>query len=170
MTAEISDAHWRYALRVYGSEGVSPACLHLQDTHGVDVNVLLIALYAGLEDGRKVGTEEIGKLDATAKELRETLVLPLRTIRRLLKPMPFGPGSEDLRNQIKKAEIHAEKFEQSRLALEAAAFSHGKASDAAALCWQVVTFFDPAASDKTHPATAQSIATVAHAAEGKSDA
>ena len=37
----------RFALKVYASEGVPPACLLLQERAGVDVNLLLFAAYAG---------------------------------------------------------------------------------------------------------------------------
>ena len=168
MTIAEDGPHWRYALRVYGSEGVSSACVHLQDTHGVDVNVLLVALHAALEDGHAVGREEIAALDAAIAPQRENLVLPIRQIRRFLKPQPYGPGSEALRNAIKKAEILAEQFEQLHLARAASGFPRGGGTDAAEICRTVVTFFDPEAGAATHPVTRQCIETIAAAAEGKS--
>lgn len=153
----IDGPHWRFSLRLYGSEGVSEACLHLQDKHGVDVNVLLLALYAGLADGRRVSSSEIAALNDAVRDQREALVVPLRRIRRLLKDLPFGPGSEALRATVKKAELEAEQFEQMHLARVAAGFPHGASQDAAGLCALVLRHFDGEASTSGDPASALNI-------------
>ena len=49
---------WTFSLRIYGQPGVPPACLTLQDEHGVDVNVLLFALYAA-SCGRQLASYSI---------------------------------------------------------------------------------------------------------------
>jgi uncharacterized protein (TIGR02444 family) len=161
---EIDGAHWRFSLRLYASEGVAPACIHLQDAHGVDVNVLLVALHAGLRNGRAVAAEEIRLLDEAVREAREIMVVPLRSIRRLLKVEPFGPGSEPVRASVKKAELAAEQFEQLLLARQATAFSAGSA-DAAAICRCVLRHFDPGVSDDRDSPTAAMIATIAASAD-----
>jgi uncharacterized protein (TIGR02444 family) len=43
--AEMDGPHWRFSLAVYGRAGVPPACLKLQDNLGLDVNMLLLALF-----------------------------------------------------------------------------------------------------------------------------
>ena len=37
---------WAFSLEVYGRPGVAPACLALQDRHGLDVNLLLFCCWA----------------------------------------------------------------------------------------------------------------------------
>ena len=37
---------WAFSLDVYGRPGVAPACLALQDRHGLDVNLLLFCCWA----------------------------------------------------------------------------------------------------------------------------
>lgn len=113
---DLDGPHWPWVLRVYGRPGVSPACLHLQDNYGVDVNVLLIALYAASGRGLPLGPSEISQLDEAAERLRREVVAPLRAIRRLLKPHPFGAAGDELRNRVKKAELAAEQLEQAHLA------------------------------------------------------
>lgn len=161
---QLDGPHWQFSLRIYAQEGVPPACLHLQDTHGVDVNVLLLALYAGLRDDRYVGADQVASLDAAIREQRETVVRPLREIRRLLKPHPFGPDSEPLRTAIKKAELVAEQFEQLCLARRAATLPSGHESSPEDICGRVLGHFDPRAPVGEGSETATAIATISDAA------
>jgi len=117
MTAEANIApHWRFSLAVYGSPGVAPACLLLQDRCGLDVNVLLLALYAVLELEQSMDDGAIADLDAQARSLRESVVVPLRKIRQHMKGRDYGAATEKVRQQVKKAELMAEELEQSLLA------------------------------------------------------
>ena len=84
MSLEMDGPHWRFSLKVYSGEGVAESCLALQDRHGVDVNVLLVALYAELQQGRKIGQQEIAQLDGAIVELRDRIIRPLREMRRFL--------------------------------------------------------------------------------------
>jgi uncharacterized protein (TIGR02444 family) len=160
---KLDGPHWQFSLRLYARDGVASACLHLQDAHGVDVNVLLIALHAGLECGRRVDAVGIATLDAAIGSQRKTLVLPLRTMRRLLKPLPFGPDSEPLRSAVKRAELAAEQFEQLCLARNAAALPAGSEHEPDEICWSVIKYFDPLAPRDSCSATGLSIATIAAA-------
>jgi uncharacterized protein (TIGR02444 family) len=116
---ELDGAHWRFALALYGQGGAADACLALQDRLGVDVNILLFAIFAVTERGMAVAPQDIRGMDAVVKTWREATVAPLRTMRRQLK-QPLGPaGSEHaevLRAEIKKAELLAEQIEQALLA------------------------------------------------------
>lgn len=163
MIFQLDGPHWQFSLKLYARDGVAPACLYLQDAHGVDVNILLIALHAGLEGGRNVGATQIAALDKAVQEQRETLVLPLRTMRGFLKPLPFGAGSELLRTAIKKAELAAEQFEQLCLARQASTFPVGGENGPEEICWRVLEHFDPGRvfSD---PMTGDSIAAIVKAA------
>ena len=40
-------AFWDFTLQVYGREGVSPAVIALQDTHRLDVDILLFCCWTG---------------------------------------------------------------------------------------------------------------------------
>ncbi|MFL1876565.1 DUF2390 domain-containing protein, partial [Hansschlegelia beijingensis] len=44
-----------FAVATYGGDGVQAACLTLQDAHGLDVNVVLFAAWAGAVAGRAQG-------------------------------------------------------------------------------------------------------------------
>ena len=107
--------HWQFALAVYGKPGVPAACLLLQDRCGVDVNVLLVGLYAAAV-GIGPDRNGIAALDDGIRAIRETAVLPLRQVRRGMKGRDFGPATEMVRQQVQKAELMAEQLEQAALA------------------------------------------------------
>src|SRR5262245_41209987 len=116
--SDLDGAHWRFALAVYGQPGVSDACLALQVRFGLDVNILLLALYAAAERGMAVEVQDVRGMDELVHTWRAETVLPLRSMRRRLK-QPIGPASEYsevLRPTIKKAELLAEQIEQALLA------------------------------------------------------
>ena len=95
---------WDFAVRVYGAAGVAPACIDLQNRHGVDVTMMLFCLWLGAERGERLGAR-LPKLTQAAKAWRRATVLPIRSARRWLKneanevdPAPsikpyFGPRS-----------------------------------------------------------------------------
>lgn len=117
-------SHWRYALAVYGQEGVSDACLRLQDEAGVDVNVLLTALHTARLTGSAVTEADIAAADAAIAAWRDDIVTALRTIRRRLKEGPAPAPSrltETLRTAVKQAELRAEQIEMAVLARHFAA-------------------------------------------------
>lgn len=110
--------HWSFALRLYSRAGVSEACLTLQDQLGVDVNVLLFALFAAVSRGVPLDNGDIADMDLTVAAWRSGIVEPLRSLRHLMKngPEPAPSGvTERLRQQIKQAELSAEQIEQAVL-------------------------------------------------------
>ncbi len=107
---------WDFSLAVYGREGVAPACLALQDRHGLDVNLLLFGLWAGTR-GRALAAAELDGLIAAARPWQQGVVAPLRAARRWLKgqrPVP-GQSAAILRGAIKERELDAEAIEQAIL-------------------------------------------------------
>jgi len=118
--ADALDLHnplWRFSLRTYAVPGVAPACLALQDAHGVDVNLLMFWLWAGAERGVEADGPAIGRADALIGAWRENVVLPLRAARSWMKRQPFmeEEGCARLREEIKRRELEAEQVEQAML-------------------------------------------------------
>lgn len=115
--ARSEDGHlglWEFALDFYRREGVADACLELQDVAGVDVNILIYALWRVLARQEDVDPSDIERADALVSDWRRDVVLPLRALRRGLKigPSPApSPSSEKLRGRIKAAELDAEHIE-----------------------------------------------------------
>ncbi len=121
---------WDFSLAVWGREAVEPACLALQERHGLDVNLLLFCAWAGRR-GCALGAEDIDRLIEVARPWREAAVLPLRRLRTWLKDQTVAPAeaAEGLRTRIKEDELRAEAVEQ-RLFAEALALGDGQAAPA----------------------------------------
>jgi uncharacterized protein (TIGR02444 family) len=151
MTAlPLTGPHWSFAVELYGRPGVSEACLALQDRLGVDVNVLLFALFAAIERGAPVSERDIEDMDRTVAAWRNEIVLTLRGVRRRLKNGPEpAPNAvtETLREQVKRAELGAEQIEQAVLArwldqrLPGGQAQHGIDIDVAGVAARVVDYF-----------------------------
>ncbi len=107
---------WDFSLAVYGRPGMAPACLALQDRHGLDVNLLLLCCWAG-EQGRTLAPAEIEELVAVVRPWQEEVVQPLRAVRRWLKNQAAVPAglAGTLREQILARELDAERLEQHML-------------------------------------------------------
>jgi uncharacterized protein (TIGR02444 family) len=122
---------WRFSLRFYARPQVSAACLKLQDEAGVDVNLLLFLLFLA-EHQRQVNLSDVARFDDTIRSWRESVVKPLRTLRRAMKTgigdIPVT-ASENFRGQIKRLELESEQIEQHVLeSLDGAALGVAAAS------------------------------------------
>jgi uncharacterized protein (TIGR02444 family) len=99
-------AFWRFSLEFYARPGVMPACLALQDQHGVDVNLALLCCWIG----EALDAAALAEADARVAEWRAEVVQPLRAVRRWLK------GRDDaLRADVAAQELAAEQREQAML-------------------------------------------------------
>jgi uncharacterized protein (TIGR02444 family) len=136
---------WDWTLEAYAQAGVPEACLVLQDQHGQNTSLLLWAVWAGAADPALLarGADVARRWEALA-------LSPLRQARRALKPAFDGVADaarEDLREDVKAAELHAERVLMEALeamtgaqggahvlaALEAASKAWGKPAPAGAL-------------------------------------
>jgi uncharacterized protein (TIGR02444 family) len=117
-------AFWDFSLALYGKPGVAPACLALQERHGVDVNALMFCVWLA-ESGR--GPVPRAALDAAFAAVAAWHHQVVRTLRPLRQRLKFGFDPVDaelvraLRARIQKIEIDAEHVEQLTLAASAAA-------------------------------------------------
>ncbi|HEX5508115.1 MAG TPA: TIGR02444 family protein [Pseudolabrys sp.] len=117
----LDNLFWTFTLAVYGAPGVAPECLALQDRYELDVNLLLLAAYAGAADGITLGADDISAAFETIAQWHSDVVRSLREARRALKSMsedqgdPLRPAASALRTQAQKAEIDAERVEQAML-------------------------------------------------------
>ena len=101
---------WNFSLTQYARPGVADACLQLQDGHGVNVNLLLWCVWLERR-GLALDKVRLRKAQKRIHAWDEHYVIPLRHLRRRMK-VEFGSadaGIEQLRSQIKQAELLAEK-------------------------------------------------------------
>jgi len=128
--AQANAEHWRFSLDVYRQEGVAAHCLELQRRLGLDVNVLLLMLWAAHLWGVAPDAAQIAHADETIRAWRDEVVQPLRQLRTRLKsgpPPAPDPQTNALRESVKRLELDAERIQQDRLAQWVAA--QGRAMD-----------------------------------------
>lgn len=118
-TLNCSDSFWDFSLKVYSTSQVPSSCIELQDSIGLDVNVLLLSLLAVVVKQRQLTTQELSDADRFVQSWRDEVVKPIRALRRRLKPgvEPIPSAiSGPLRDDIKKVELDAEYLQQQALA------------------------------------------------------
>ncbi|MEQ8346091.1 MAG: TIGR02444 family protein [Sneathiellaceae bacterium] len=111
---------WDFTLDFYGGEGVSETLVRLQDECGLDVNLLLLAVWRGLQ-GRELADGP--GAEAAIATWRQQVTEPLRALRRRLKqadwtglPDPLRQQAEGpFRDRVKDAELDSEKLTQAVL-------------------------------------------------------
>jgi uncharacterized protein (TIGR02444 family) len=116
--SQIEADSWAFALALYERPGVAEACLTLQNEAGVDVMMMLTAVFAAVRHRILLTADEIKAMDEACRLWREQIVWPLRTIRIELKTGPQPAPSEAtkrFRSQIKALELAAEKLENQLL-------------------------------------------------------
>jgi uncharacterized protein (TIGR02444 family) len=104
----MSNPLWDYSLATYRLDEVAQSCLALQDSFGVDVNLLLYAAWLAHMERRLSGAH-LTELDALIADWRENVVTPLRALRRQLHGLP---RAVNIRNEIKVLELDAEQQQQ----------------------------------------------------------
>ena len=122
MTSFPEHPFWDFSLSVYGSDGVAPACLKLQEAHGADINFLLFCCWLGVSGRGVIEQNEMARLGTSVSAWHGEIVRGLRAVRKRLKE-PVGGEDRDLalslRQRVQKIEIDAEHIEQLMLAAAA---------------------------------------------------
>ena len=101
---------WSFSLRVYAARGVTDACLWLQDKRGLDVNLLLFCVWAGLSRG-ELEDETVAEARELAGDWSRRVVCRLRAVRRELASDDYPK----LRSEVQRVELAAEKVVQELL-------------------------------------------------------
>ncbi|MBR7618410.1 TIGR02444 family protein [Phenylobacterium sp. 20VBR1] len=120
---------WDWTLEAYGQAGVPQATLALQDAHGQNTSFLLWAVWA-----EGPGPEALSQAVAAAKSWDAAVLVPIRDVRRTLKAAmpPVDDGArEGLREDVKAAELRAERVLMETLEGIAGASSGGHGALAA---------------------------------------
>jgi len=115
-TAATADGLWDFSLAFYAQPGVAEACIGLQDEYGLDVNVVLCALYAGLRD-IDLDRHDCAGLERAVRAWRRQAVVPLRKIRRSIRSMldAMPDPAREAYEAVKQAELTAERAQQARM-------------------------------------------------------
>lgn len=106
-----------YAVAIYHHEGVSSACLQLQESAQVDVNLLLFVVWT-TSTGYSVSLSDIQAARTLVGPWHSEIVKPLRAVRQRLKQGPSPAPSEEtsvLRQKLQSLEIAMELIELDEL-------------------------------------------------------
>ncbi|WP_152219284.1 TIGR02444 family protein [Pseudomonas sp. SCB32] len=126
----MSDDVWSYALKLYAREGIKAACLSLQEG-GADVCLLLASAWLG-SSGVAFEDARMNALECTARDWREVVVVPLRSLRQHWRELARQDASlASLRERLKQLELDAEKVLLERLESRAKDWPRGVAEDLA---------------------------------------
>jgi uncharacterized protein (TIGR02444 family) len=106
MTA--TNPFWQFSLAFYKNPTMTDLCLKLQDVRGVDVNLLLYAIWrASLTE--VVELQSLQSVEAVSVQWRDQVVRPLRRVRKILRAKPeFADSSE----QLLQLELNTEHHQQ----------------------------------------------------------
>jgi uncharacterized protein (TIGR02444 family) len=104
----MSNPLWEFSLTTYRVEGVAETCVGLQDTFGLDVNLLLYAAWLARLHQR-IDERHLRELSALIDDWRTRVVQPLRALRRQLAGYE---AAASLRDELKILELRAEREQQ----------------------------------------------------------
>lgn len=150
---------WDFAVWLYSEPGVSDACLDLQDRLGLDVDLLLFAVWSAAEGPGRFDASAFEDCIALTAEWREQILKPLRALRRAANDAFESVPSESSRSisvRLRAVELEAERVELTML--ERWAGHHaGRAADtepAAAAASNLVAYLAAARVDTRTAAAA----------------
>ena len=113
---------WDFTMGVYGRPGVSPACIALQDSLGLDVNLLLFCCWVAASGRGALSSQEMRRCRDSSEPWQAHVVGALRGVRRRLKDGVEGVPADlaaDYRKRVLALEIDGEHVAQ--VALESVA-------------------------------------------------
>ncbi len=110
---------WDFSLQVYSCEGVSVACIGLQDRHILDVNLILLSMWLGHNGHPIMDHDALNRALDTSRRWNKDVICGIRAVRLALKD-DFSPivakDCESLRRSILSLEIEGEHLEHLALA------------------------------------------------------
>jgi len=110
---------WDYSLDVYRRDGVSPALITFQDRHDLDVNILLLCLWAGQGGRGELDDADFVHALRVSANWNPEIVCALRDVRiRLRQEVALVPKdlSDAVRKKLLELEIDCEHVEQLSIA------------------------------------------------------
>ncbi|HEY2137266.1 MAG TPA: TIGR02444 family protein [Xanthobacteraceae bacterium] len=153
-TAAQASPFWKFSLGYYRGAGVSEACLELQDTCGVDVNVVLFLLWLASQR-HVIAADQVKQIADKVRPWQVDVIGPIRALRRMLKsdaPLLDKGAAELFRTKIKAIELESERLQQEAMYALADSLTSAPASSVAAAARQNVAAYETAVGRRFTPA------------------
>jgi uncharacterized protein (TIGR02444 family) len=109
---------WDFVLNYYKQQGVSESAIALQDSIGLDVNMVLFLMWLAGQK-RTLSEADIRRIGETSRGWQHQVVVPIRAIRRLLKenaPLVQQETALAYRKKIQALEIEGEQLQLNAMA------------------------------------------------------
>jgi uncharacterized protein (TIGR02444 family) len=106
---------WDFTISVYGREGVSAACIALQDRRGLDVDMILMCGWLGASGRGRTNAQELESAWKAISAWQAEVVGTLRAVRRRIKegyPQAPQAAAAAVGKAVLKQEIEAEHVSQ----------------------------------------------------------
>ena len=71
---ELDSHFWLFSVSIYGSTGVQKECVELQDSVGIDVNILLFCAFVGAVHGALLSEQELSDAIAAVAQWQEAII------------------------------------------------------------------------------------------------
>ncbi len=111
LTNTNTNPFWEFSLGIYAQAGVADACLALQESDGVDINLLLYCCWRA-RLGIYMSSNEVKAVNDSIAAWRTEVVHPIRALRQGLREYP---GVASCRELIKAAELESERLQQEQM-------------------------------------------------------
>lgn len=121
---------WDFVLNYYGRKGVSEALIGLQDSYGIDVNMLLFLVWVAAQR-RSLGADDVQRVSEASHAWQRNVVVPIRAVRRLLKenaPLVSPDTAAAFRKKVQAVELEGEQAQLNAMAAMAATLTTRRAS------------------------------------------
>jgi uncharacterized protein (TIGR02444 family) len=102
------EALWRFSLAFYERPGVARTLVALQDRDGLDVNLMLFALWLGVSGHGRLTSDGLAAAERAIETVRTEIIEPLRALRRKLRHHS-DKDVQHLREGVKALEREGEK-------------------------------------------------------------
>jgi uncharacterized protein (TIGR02444 family) len=150
---------WTFSLGYYRGAGVSEACLELQDSCGVDVNVVLFLLWLATQK-RHLAEVQVKALTEKVGPWQIDVVGPIRRLRRMLKsdaPLIDKGTAELFRTRIKAVELESERLQQEAMYAMAATIESQTASSVETAARASIAAYESVAGSPFTPAAVETL-------------
>ncbi len=151
---------WDFVLNYYGRKGVSEALIGLQDSQGINVNMLLFLMWMAAQK-KSVKVDDAKAVSETSNGWQRSVVVPLRAVRRLLKdnaPLVAPDAAAAFRKKVQAIELEGEHLQLNAMAALAPKLKSTPAASCEQAARENIKAFEGAAAKAFPPAAVDALA------------